>query len=207
MSIFSQTLVYLRQKNGYTRDEISELTGISSSHIKRLETDYIEPDEKTVSQFAEFFSVTPSYLTGGASRQVTVNEPGFPNIPGNFVAVPVLDADDAPKRVISEAEIIKHIILPVPGNKRCEYVGILVDSETAFDRMSEGDVAIVEITNQLCRGDLVAVSFKGGRVFFSRYARLGPTVILSSEKEDITYDVSNPDYKIIGKVTGFQGFV
>ena len=210
MSLFGQTLVYLRQRSGYTREQLALLLGISSSHIKRLETDYIEPDEKTIEQIAEFFSVTPSYLTGTASRQVMVNEPGFPNIPGNFVAVPVLSTDNATKRVIEESEIIRHIILPVPGNKRCEYVGVLIDDNTSgCDRMKKGDVAIVEITNQLYRNDLVAVSYKGGSIFFKRYSRLGPTVILSSDNalDTITYDISDSDYNIIGKVIGFHGLL
>jgi len=210
MSIFSHTLVFLREKSGYSREEFASLLGVSLSHIKRLETDYIEPDEKTVEQIAEFFSVTPSYLTGSASRQVTVGEPGFPNIPGNYVAVPVLSTGDATKRVIAESEIIRHIILPMPGNKRCEYVGVLIDDETSgCDRMRKGDVAIVEITNQLYRNDLVAVSYKGGSVFFKRFSRLGPTVILSTDNafDTISYDISDTDYNIIGKVIGFHGSI
>ncbi len=208
MSIFSETLVYLRQRTSLSREQLSEALGVSVSHIKRLETDYIAPDENMLQKIADYFSVTASYLLGTVSRQITVSEPGFGDLSGKFISVPVLGTSSAMKNKIRESEILERIIIPLPGNKRCDYIGVLIDGDVAaYDRLRKGDIAIVEITNQLTLDDTVAVSYKDEAVFFKKYSRLGPMIVLSSDNsfDTITYDVSNTDYRIIGKVIAFHG--
>lgn len=206
MSIFSETLVFLRNRANLSREQLAEKIGVSEAHIKRLETAYIAPDEKTLAAIAECFSVTTAYLLGTVSCQITVNEPGF-DLTGNFTAVPVLDASAATKNKILESEIIERIIIPTPRNKHSGFVAVLIEDEkSCCGRMQKGDIAIIELSNQLPKNSLVAVSYKNGPVFFRYYARLGTTVILSSDVsyDNITYDISCEDYKILGKVISFN---
>lgn len=208
MSIFSETLVFLRERSSISRETLSDTLGVSVSHIKRLETDYIAPDEDILKRIADFFSVTTQYLLGTVSREIIISEPGFGDLSGKFLSVPVLGTRCAMKSKIYESEIIERIIIPTPGNKKCNYIGILIEDDASLlDRLRKNDIAIVEITNQLAMNDIVAVSYKGGEVFFKKYSRLGPTIILSSDNnfDIITYDVSDTDYNIIGKVVSFQG--
>lgn len=205
MSIFSETLIFLRSRASLSREELSEALGVSASHIKRLETEYIAPDEKMLGKIAEYFSVTPEYLLGNTSRQVIISEPAI-GFKGRFISVPVLEAKNAMKMKIHESEIIERMVIPMPGNKRCDYVAVLIeDDASCCGRMQKGDIAIIERSNQLTRDDLVAVSHKGGPVFFRYYARLGPTVILSTNGnfERIIYNINCDEYEIVGKVISF----
>jgi len=124
MSIFSDTLIFLRSRANLSREELANAINVSSAHIKRLETDYIEPDDDILNELAKYFDVTVSYLSGTTSRLVTVSEPGFRNLPGKFASVPVLGTRNAMNKVISESEILDHIVLPVPSYKKSEYIGI-----------------------------------------------------------------------------------
>ena len=208
MSIFSDTLIFLRSRSNLSREELSTALNVSCTHIKRLETDYIKPDDDILKSLAEYFGVTVAYLLGGNSNALKIDEPGFRNSFGRFLSVPVLDTHHAMNRVISDTDVIDRIVLPVKGNNAADYVGVLIDDENlGCERMRKGDIAIVEITNQLHSGDLVAVNYKNDVVFFRRYSRLGPTVILTTEKayDPITYDVSDTEYKILGKVIAFHG--
>ena len=208
MSIFSETLIFLRQHNCISREQLADSLGVSVSHIKRLETDYIPPDEAMLQKIADYFSVTQAYLLGTVSRQITINEPGFNDLSRNFISVPVTGTEAAVKNKICESEILQRIIIPTPGNRRCDYIGILIDDEcSVYGRIKHGDIAIVEISNQLALDDIVAVSYKEGAVFFRKYARLGPTIVLTSDCgfDNIIYDLSNTDYRIIGKVIAFHG--
>ncbi len=206
MSIFSETLIYLRYRESLSREDLAEAIGVSATHIKRLETEYITPSQDMLNTLAKYFSVTTSYLIGTSPHLPSTSEPSF-DLTGKFTSVPVLDTKNAIKTKIRESEIIEHIIIPTPNNRRCDYIAILIDDDKiCCGRMQKGDVAIVELSNQLAKGSLVAVSYKNGPVFFRYYARLGPTVILSSDisYENITYDISCEDYKILGKVISFN---
>lgn len=206
MSLFSETLIFLRVRAGLSREEFASEIGVSVSHIKRLETEYIAPDEKTMNKIAEYFSVTPSYLLGSSPRPDMVSEPPF-DLSRKFISIPVLSPSNATKNKLRESEIIEQIVIPTPRNRYCDHIAVLIeDDESCCGRIQKGDVAIIELSNQIPNDSLVAISYKGGPVFFKYYSRLGPTVILSDDKGIGTtiYDIGCLDYNVLGRVISFN---
>ena len=45
MSIFSETLVAMRKRHSMSQHDLAQAMGVSVSHVERLETDYITPDD------------------------------------------------------------------------------------------------------------------------------------------------------------------
>lgn len=208
MSIFAETLTSLRNRHRLSVQELAEAAGISPSHIMRLETDYVTPDEAMLARLAAIFNVTPYYLIGATSREMEISEPGGGMPLQKYLSVPVLSARQAASLVIQESAILEHIILPLPKDRETDYVGIKIDYEDVdCPRMQKGDIAVVQITTRIQESDLVAVSHGGGGAFFRYYSRQGPSIILSSYKGNplITYKADDTEYKILGKVVKFEG--
>ena len=208
MSVFSETLKTLMKNNNMTNDELAGKLGVSITQVERLETGYLNPDSDVLSKAAEIFGVSEAYLKGAPSLVFEASEPGSGSVAGKFLSVPVVSMRTGAKAVMRESDIIDRIILPMPKERDADYIGILIDTDDIdCPRVMKGDTAIVMITNKLLDGDWVAVSENGGHVFFRKYSRMGPTVILMSAKgkKTITYEVGDKRYKIIGKITGFQG--
>ena len=64
LSNFSDTLMYLRQRNGMSQQELAEKSGCSRSAIGMYETGRREPDLETLETFADIFNVNMDFLTG-----------------------------------------------------------------------------------------------------------------------------------------------
>lgn len=74
MSSFFDNLVYLRQKNGMSQQDLADRSGCSRSAIGMYETGKREPDIETLEAFADIFNVDMDFLTGrGASRVPVVS--------------------------------------------------------------------------------------------------------------------------------------
>lgn len=207
MSVFSETLKTLIKRNNITEEEICEKLGISLTQLERLRSGYVKPDDATLSALSELFGVSTFYLKGSPAIALEVSEPGPGHVTSKYLSVPVVKMRAGAKAVVRESDIIDRIILPMPKERDVDFVGIMVDSDDIdCPRVMKGDVAIVMITNKLLDGDWVAVSEENGPVFFRKYSRMGPTVILTSAKgkKMITYEVGDEKYNIIGKITGFQ---
>ena len=191
-----------------TGEELAEKLLISITQLERLETGYLNPDDELLSKAAEVLGVSKSYLKGAPSLAFEVSEPGPGSVTNKYLSVPVVNMRAGAKAVVRESDILDRIILPMPKDRDADYIGILIDSDDIdCPRVMRGDTAIVMITNKLLDGDWVAVSESGGPVFFRKYSRMGPTVVLMSAKgkKTITYEIGDERYKIIGKITGFQG--
>lgn len=55
---------YLRNRKGYTHEELAELLAVSVSQIWRYEADKIDPSSDVVARLARLFGVTTDYLVG-----------------------------------------------------------------------------------------------------------------------------------------------
>lgn len=64
MSSFSDNLVYLRQRNGMSQQDLADRSGCSRSAIGMYETGKREPDIETLEAFADIFNVDMDFLTG-----------------------------------------------------------------------------------------------------------------------------------------------
>ena len=77
MSSFSDMLTYLRKREGYSQQELSEKLSVSRSAISMYEAGKREPDYATLEEIADFFNVNMSTLLGK-----TENEKIMPTLSG-----------------------------------------------------------------------------------------------------------------------------
>lgn len=209
MSVISETLTGLRLRKNMEREQLAYELGISVSAITKFETAYAEPDEETILKLADYFGVTPSYITGGTGKSVGISEPIIGRIKGQCHYVPVMRAGTAAKAIVRESEIIDRVVFQYDLQKGSDILAILLEDDfQRCGRARKGDTVFVEVTNALSNGDIAAVSHDGEDVFFRKYLRKGKFVTLSSDRgyPDITYIAGDKKYKIIGKVICFQGF-
>ena len=64
MSAFSNRIVFLRKKNGWTQTDLARKMGISRSALSMYELGNREPDFETLESFADWFNVDLDYLLG-----------------------------------------------------------------------------------------------------------------------------------------------
>jgi transcriptional regulator with XRE-family HTH domain len=64
MSGFSDMLTFLRKREGYSQQELSEKLSVSRSAISMYESGKREPDYETLEELADFFNVNMSTLLG-----------------------------------------------------------------------------------------------------------------------------------------------
>ena len=69
MSGFSEMLTYLRKREGYSQQELSEKLSVSRSAISMYESGKREPDYETLEELADFFNVNMSTLLGKSDAE------------------------------------------------------------------------------------------------------------------------------------------
>jgi Predicted transcriptional regulators len=64
LSIFADRIRDLRDKKGYTQDEISRVVGKSREAVSKYEIGEREPDLTSVATLAKYFNVSADYMLG-----------------------------------------------------------------------------------------------------------------------------------------------
>lgn len=67
MSTFSDMLVYLRKREGYTQADVAQAIGMSASSIGMFERGQREPGIETLEAIADFFNVDMNTLMGSTT--------------------------------------------------------------------------------------------------------------------------------------------
>lgn len=206
MSIFSETLKMLRNRRDMSQEKLAELLSVSTAHIKRLETDYVVPDQNLLCEIAELFDVTVSYLVGMVSHEIMVDEPGYLGSRRGYISVPVVSGYNIRNSICRESDIIDRIILPKPDNSYEDYIAVKASGNCGISRFSKDDVAIIRKTTALSDGDIIAFCRKDSDVLFLKYRRQGQRISLYGDNDslEITYLAGEPDNYILGKVIGVQ---
>ena len=70
MSGFSDMLTFLRKREGYSQQELSEKLSVSRSAISMYESGKREPDYETLEELADFFNVNMSTLLGKTDAEL-----------------------------------------------------------------------------------------------------------------------------------------
>ncbi|MFD2611104.1 helix-turn-helix domain-containing protein [Paenibacillus gansuensis] len=65
----------LREKQGFTQEELASRLGISRASLSHYETNRREPDYETLTKIADLFKVSIDYLIGRTSETSAVPEP------------------------------------------------------------------------------------------------------------------------------------
>jgi len=61
---FSGRVAALRAERGWTQAQVAEATGLTKSHISRIEKHEREPSATVVARYARVFEVSADYLLG-----------------------------------------------------------------------------------------------------------------------------------------------
>lgn len=64
MDVFSSRISLLRQKRGWSQEDVAKGTGISQKQISRYERGMSEPTAEALSRLAQIFDVTTDWLLG-----------------------------------------------------------------------------------------------------------------------------------------------
>ncbi|MEG1758619.1 MAG: helix-turn-helix domain-containing protein [Oscillospiraceae bacterium] len=76
MSIFSKTLIQLRNRDNLTQEELARRIGVSKSHISMLENDKRKPSFESLEAIADYFNVNMDFLTTGNATSPLINPAG-----------------------------------------------------------------------------------------------------------------------------------
>lgn len=202
MSLFAPTLRSLMTKKNITEEELAEALGISDTMLYSLLSAYVEPSNELLKEITVFFGLPTSYLLG-SPESATISEPKY--IGNATRLVPVIPASKASTGLIKESDIINTVNLSVSNDfAKSEYLGIRIERDAVIGRrpIFAGDTVIINLTNQLSNDDNVAFSKRGKPVEFMRYTRSGPVITLYSyeDKEPVSFNVGDTEYKILGNV-------
>lgn len=64
MESFSERLIHLRHSHNLTQKEVSDALGLVRSNYNRYERGARTPSNETIVKFANFFKVSPMYMSG-----------------------------------------------------------------------------------------------------------------------------------------------
>lgn len=71
MAKFNEMLKYLRQRAGYSQQDLADLLKISKSTIGMYEQGRRNPDYETLEKIADIFNVDMNFLMGGKTKEST----------------------------------------------------------------------------------------------------------------------------------------
>ena len=71
MAKFNEMLKYLRQRAGYSQQDLADLLKISKSTIGMYEQCRRSPDYETLEKIADIFNVDMNFLMGGKTKEST----------------------------------------------------------------------------------------------------------------------------------------
>lgn len=72
---FSDKIISLRKKNGWSQEELAERLGVTRQSVSKWESAQSQPDLSKIIQMSELFSVTTDYLLkDGVQDSAAINE-------------------------------------------------------------------------------------------------------------------------------------
>jgi transcriptional regulator with XRE-family HTH domain len=96
-------IAYLRDRRGWTQEELSQALGISRASLSHYEKNRREPDSETLTKFADVFNVSLDYLVGRTDNPNLVMDEDV----GQFVD----------QLELSDEEILSKFTLTIDGRK------------------------------------------------------------------------------------------
>lgn len=172
--MFGTILKQLRKEKKLTQMELADMLGITQQAVGKWETGRSEPDQKTLLQLAEFFSVSLDSLLGRVRAELTGLQPY--NI-AEAVEIPILGTVKAGYGAFAFQEDLG----TEPANVRDpeNYFYLVVKGDSMEPRIQEGDLALVHRQQSLNDGDLgVVVYGDEAEGTLKRFLRKGNAVIL-----------------------------
>lgn len=152
----------MRERRGYTQDELAERTGISRISIARYEAGRVDPTAKALRRIADALDISADALLQG-------NVLDKPHVSPGAVRVPVLGVIPAGIPIEAIEDIIDWEEIPqewARGGR--EFFGLKISGDSMSPRYESGDVVIFRRTDVCENGQDCAVMVNSDDATFKR---------------------------------------
>ena len=200
-----QIIKMLRERNGWTQEQLGEKLGVQKAAINKYEKGNVENmKRRMILQLSEIFDVSPSYLLGSENVSTANIQPNFKY---HYFDTPI--SAGAPDRVdgLTHTDTIE-----LPDNLMGRHAGqrdifiTRVNGESMNRIIPDGSLIAVKPVeiHQIKDGDVVVYSDGGDYSVKRFYKRDDQLIFKPDSKDESFYDyittIENTDLKIHGKV-------
>lgn len=199
MSIFGLTLRKLREGSELSLGELAQKLSVSRNFLSNIESGYLEPSSEFTEQVANFFDVPQNYLTA----EVGGIEPAF--LPKGYCCINVFSTQAVESGILRESDVLDKIVVHT-SDEHEDYIAVPAKNNLlSASRIHTGDTLVISRRSIADNGDICLISFPDKSVDFRKIYRDGTKITLFTDSIEsnlppVTYDISNSEYKILGKV-------
>lgn len=177
MSGFSDMLVYLRKRDGYSQQELAQKVGVSRSAIGMYEAGEREPAFETLEALADTFNVNMDTLLGKPTATFAL--PTNMTLLQQMRQVPLIGQIACGTPILAEENITDYIDLP--GHIRADYALTCKGDSMVNAGIRDGDVVYIRQQSIVDNGQIAAVLVGDEEATLKRFYRVGDTVTLNAE--------------------------
>ena len=196
--MFGRLLRNLREQKKMSMDKVCEAYNekfggkINKSTLSKYENGTQEPLFTTLSQLAELFEVSISYLTGkdqqdGASKKKSKR-------------VPLLGQIAAGQPIYTDENIVGY---EETDNNFIDYCLRVKGDSMIGARIYDGDIVFISRSCEIVNGDIVVALIDDETATIKRFYKYGNKIILRSENptmKEMEFDNKDKNVTILGKV-------
>lgn len=197
----------LREQNGISQAKLAQWIGVSRSTVAMWERGASQPDNRTLTELADFFDVTVDYLLGRSDRKNGGNFIRFDNIFGIEKKRYPLLADVVGEELVFTDEGCECLMM-AGADSDADFC-VRAEGQGMTDaRIRGGDIVFVKKTTAVNNGEIVVVVIEGeltlkrvyhladgeGLILTSADPSTEPLIFIGEELENV---------RILGKVVAF----
>lgn len=156
MSQFSEMLIYLRKRAGYTQEELADKIGVKRSAVGMYELAKREPPLEALEAIADVFNVDMNTLTGSQARLY----PNGTNPMPSTLRVPRLGVIACGEPVLAEQNVEDYD--EVPDFVKCDFTLVCDGDSMTGARINSGDVVCIKLQDTVENGQIAAVLVDDG---------------------------------------------
>lgn len=156
--LFSKRLTELINNSNYTLDDIANAIGKRAATVSRYASGEIKGVKRsTIISLANFFDVSPAWLAGLSNEKYNNNK---------ITRIPVLNKIDI-SNILTQENIVDYISIRTNNNwiDNENYFAIEVTEDNMLPLLGKGDLAVINIQNDVESGQTAIIFMKGKNVF------------------------------------------
>lgn len=193
--MFFETFCKLCQSKGMSANAVAKELKIASGTVSEWKKGRI-PQNSTLLRIANYFGCTTDYLLGKDSPKKEINVLRIPVYGQVAAGIPIEAIEDIEDYEEVDASTVPH----------GEYMALRIKGHSMEPKMSEGDVVIVHLQDDVNTGDIAVVLVNGGEATCKKIKKTPDGVILISTNPDYepmffsNQDIVELPVRILGKV-------
>lgn len=202
--LFGERLKQLREERGLNLKDLEGVVGLTDATLSRYENGLMRPKRTTIKVLAEYFGVSPVWLTGveGEDKYSTNTEKSFKQIP-------TLGVIAAGQPILAQEHIEGYE--SVSRHSNIDFCLRVKGDSMMGARILDGDLVYIRQQPEVENGEIAVVIIDGCDATLKRFYRLNGSVILRAENPNYEDRVfTKKDMKqvsVIGKAVHFKSEV